>query len=338
MQTTDPGSQFGFLMVPKFSLGALSSAIEPLRLANYVSGRTLYEWRTVSMDGDAVASSAGLSVAADLAMGDAAARLSTVFLCGGIETHLFEDARLAIWLRQIERRGTNIGALCTGSHVLARLGLLDGYRCTIHWENLPGFVEDFPEIDVSEDIFVIDRNRYTCAGGMAASDMMLSFISRDHGYELAAAVSEGLVCERIRGEDDHQRMALRLRLAVSQPRLLASINLMSEHIETPLSQAELAREVGLSTRQIERLFLKYLNCTPSRYYLDMRLNRARALLQQTCMSVTNVALATGFVSASHFSKSYRQHFGHAPRETKRLTSGSTPYRSIDVALPGPAPL
>ncbi len=338
MQTTDPGSQFGFLMVPKFSLGALSSAIEPLRLANYVSGRTLYEWRTVSMDGTAVASSAGLSVAADLAMGDAAARLSTVFLCGGIETHLFEDSRLAIWLRQIERRGTNIGALCTGSHVLARLGLLDGYRCTIHWENLPGFVEDFPEIDVSEDIFVIDRNRYTCAGGMAASDMMLSFISRDHGYELAAAVSEGLVCERIRGEDDHQRMALRLRLAVSQPRLLSSINLMSEHIEAPLSQAELAREVGLSTRQIERLFLKYLNCTPSRYYLDMRLNRARALLQQTCMSVTNVALATGFVSASHFSKSYRQHFGHAPRETKRLTSGSTPYRSIDVALPGPAPL
>ena len=216
--------------------------------------------------------------------------------------HRFEDARLAIWLRQIERRGTNIGALCTGSHVLARLGLLDGYRCTIHWENLPGFVEDFPDIDISEDIFVIDRNRYTCAGGMAASDMMLSFISRDHGYELAAAVSEGLVCERIRGEDDHQRMALRLRLAVSQPRLLSSINLMSEHIETPLSQAELAREVGLSTRQIERLFLKYLNCTPSRYYLDMRLNRARALLQQTCMSVTNVALATGFVSASHFSK------------------------------------
>ena len=338
MRSTDPGYRFGFLMVPKFSLGALSSAIEPLRLANYVSGQQLYEWRTVSMDGDAVASSAGIGVAADLSMADAAAHLSTLFVCGGIETHRFEDARLATWLRQIERRGTNIGALCTGSHILARLGLLDGYRCTIHWENLPGFTEDFPSIDVSEDIFVIDRNRYTCAGGMAASDMMLSFINGDHGYELAAAVSEALVCERIRGEDDHQRMALRLRLAVSQPRLLSSIGVMSENIEAPLSQTELAREIGLSTRQLERLFLKYLNCTPSRYYLDMRLNRARALLQQTCMSVTNVALATGFVSASHFSKSYRVQFGHAPRETKRLTSGSAPFRPLDGALaePGPA--
>ena len=333
MRTCGPGCQFGFLMVPKFSLGALSSAIEPLRLANYMSGRKLYEWRTLSADGEAVASSAGLSVAADLSVGSTEERLSTVFVCGGIDTHLFEDARLAIWLRQIERRGSNLGALCTGSHVLARLGLLDGYRCTIHWENLPGFVEDFPDIEVSEDIFVIDRSRYTCAGGMAASDMMLSFINRDHGYELAAAVSEALVCERIRGEDDHQRMALRLRLAVSQPKLLSSINVMSENIETPLSQTELARAIGLSTRQLERLFLKYLNCTPSRYYLEMRLNRARALLQQTCMSVTNVALATGFVSASHFSKSYRLHFGHAPRDTKRLASGSTPFRAHDAALP-----
>ena len=338
MRSTDPGCQFGFLMVPKFSLGALSSAIEPLRLANYVSGQRLYEWRTVSMDGNAVASSAAIGVAADLSVADADARLSTVFVCGGIETHRFENARLATWLRQSERRGTSIGALCTGSHILARLGLLDGYRCTIHWENLPGFAEDFPNIDVSEDIFVIDRNRYTCAGGMAASDMMLSFINRDHGYELAAAVSEALMCERIRGEDDHQRMALRLRLAVSQPRLLSSINVMSENIEAPLSQTELARDVGLSTRQLERLFLKYLSCTPSRYYLDMRLNRARALLQQTCMSVTNVALATGFVSASHFSKSYRVHFGHAPRETKRLTSGSAPFRPLDGALAEPGPV
>jgi len=338
MATTDPGRHFGFLMVPQFSLGAFSSAIEPLRLANYVSGKTVYDWRTISIENDAVVSSAGVNVAADLSIGGPPERLSTVFVCGGIETHRFEDKRLANWLRQIARRGTNIGSLCTGSHVLARLGLLDGYRCTIHWENLPGFIEDFPDIDVREDIFVIDRNRYTCAGGMAASDMMLSFINRDHGYELAAAVSEALVCERIRGEDDHQRMALRLRLAVSQPKLLSTINVMSENIEAPLSQTELAREIGLSTRQLERLFLKYLNCTPSRYYLEMRLNRARALLQQTCMSVTNVALATGFVSASHFSKSFRLHFGHAPRDTKRLTSGSPPFRAVDADLPDSASL
>ena len=316
MVANDPGSRFGFLMIPQFSLGAFAAAIEALRLANHVSDEALYEWCTISIDGEPVTSSSGVEVRADLAIAEIE-RMPTVFVCGGIETHRFESRRLANWLRQIERRGTNIGALCTGSHILARLGLLDGYRCTIHWENLPGFAEDFPDIEVSEDIFVVDRNRFTCAGGMAASDMMLSFISRRHGYDLAAAVSEEMVYERIRGEEDHQRMALRLRLAVSQPKLLASINKMSENIEAPLSQVELAREVGLSTRQLERLFQKYLNCTPSRYYLEMRLNRARSLLQQTCMSVMNVALATGFVSASHFSKSYRLHFGYAPSEEKR---------------------
>lgn len=314
--TTDPGNSFGFLMIPNFSLGAFAAGIEPLRLANHVSGETLYEWRTISLDGKPVASSSGVEVNANLAISEVE-RMPTVFLCGGIETHRFENQRLANWLRQIERRGTNIGALCTGSHILARLGLLDGYRCTIHWENLPGFAENFPNVDVSEDIFVVDRNRFTCAGGMAASDMMLSFISRQHGYDLAAAISEELLYERIRSEEDHQRMALRLRLAVSQPKLLASINQMSENIEVPLSQVELAGEVGISTRQLERLFRKYLHCTPSRYYLEMRLDRSRALLQQTCMSVMNVSLATGFVSASHYSKSYRLHFGYAPSEEKR---------------------
>jgi transcriptional regulator GlxA family with amidase domain len=326
----DPGYRFGFLMIPKFSLGAFAAAIEPLRLANHVTGETLYEWCTISLDGEPVASSSGVEVRADFAIAEIE-RMPTVFVCGGIETHLFEDKRLASWLRQIERRGVNIGALCIGSYILARLGMLDGYRCTIHWEYLPGFVEDFPEIDVSEDLFVVDRNRFTCAGGMAASDMMLSFIERQHGYDLAAAVSEELVCERIRGEEDHQRMALRLRLAVSQPKLLSAINQMSDNIEAPLNQVELAREVGLSTRQLERLFQKYLNCTPSRYYLEMRLSRARSLLQQTCMSVMNVALATGFVSASHFSKSYRLHFGYAPSEEKRSPVQAVPELASNAA-------
>ena len=327
MPTSDPGCRFGFVMIPNFSLGAFAAAIEPLRLANHVSGETLYEWQTISLDGGPVTSSSGVSINADLSIDDVE-RMPTVFVCGGIETHRFEDKRLANWLRQVERRGTNLGSLCTGSHILARLGLLDGYRCTIHWEYLPGFVEDFPNIDISEDIFVVDRHRFTCAGGMAASDMMLSFIDRQHGYDLAAAISEEMVYERIRREDDHQRMALRLRLAVSQPKLLSSVNKMSDNIEAPLSQAELAREIGLSTRQLERLFQKYLSCTPSRYYMEMRLSRARSLLQQTCMSVMNVALATGFVSASHFSKSYRLHFGYAPREEKRSTG--LPAREIEA--------
>lgn len=312
----DPGRKFGFLLLPDFSLSAFSSATEVLRLANHVSGQTLYEATTISVDGDPVRSSGGISVAAQCSIGETGAQ-STVIVCCGTNVQRWADKQVYAWLRKTERLGANVGALCTGSHVLARLGLLNGYRCTLHWENLPGFSQDFPDIEVSDDIYVIDRNRFTCAGGFAATDMMLALVIRQHGYNLAAAVCEELLYERIRDERAHQRMPLRLRLAVSQPKLLASITCMSEHIEEPLSQLELARKVGLSTRQLERLFQKYLGCTPSRYYLEMRLNHARSLLQQTCMSVMNVALTTGFVSASHFSKSYRLHFGRAPRDEKR---------------------
>jgi len=312
----DPGGTFGFLMTPQFTLGALSSAIEPLRLANYLSGEKLYEWYLLSEDGKPVTSSADIAIAPAFAVDDARP-LTTVFVCGGLGSNTYESKKVASWLRRLASRGTNIGALCAGSLTLARMGLLDGYRCSIHWEYLPGFSEDFPDVDVREEIYAIDRNRFTCAGGTASTDLMLAFIARQHGRELAAQVSEELVVERIRGDEDSQRMALRLRLAVSQPKLLESIMVMAENVEAPLSQVELADEVGVSTRQLERLFQKYLSCTPSRYYLEMRLNRARALLQQTSMSVMNVALATGFVSASHFSKSYRLRFGHAPRQEKR---------------------
>lgn len=315
----DPGRKFAFLMLPDFSLGAFSSAIEVLRLANHVSGEPLYDWTTISVDGEPVKASNGVDVAARQSIGDREQH-STVFLCGGINVQHWTDKQVYAWLRKIERLGANIGALCTGSHVLARLGMLDGYNCTVHWENMPGFVEEFPDIEVKEEIYVIDRNRFTCAGGFAAADMMLALVIRKHGHDLAATISEELLYERIRDEGARQRMALRMRLAVGQPKLLESITLMSEQLEQPVSQLELAREVGLSIRQLERLFQKYLGCTPSRYYLEMRLGRARSLLQQTSMSVMNVALATGFVSSSHFSKCYRHHFGRAPREEKRATA------------------
>ncbi len=315
-QAYDPGRSFGFLLLPNFSLGAFSAAVEVLRLANHSSGCQHYDWATISVDGGPVMASNGVEVAAQWSIGDAGP-CSTVILCSGINIESWTDKQVYAWLRKTERRGTNIGAMCTGSHVLARLGLLDGYCCTVHWENLPGFAEEFPEIDVRDDIYVIDRNRFTCAGGFAAADMMLSFVIRRHGDDLAAAISEELLYERIRDDGVRQRMALRRRLAAGQPKLLETITRMAEHIEQPVSQQDLAREAALSIRQLERLFQKYLGCTPSRYYLDMRLNHARALLQQTSMSVMAVALATGFVSASHFSKCYRHHFGRAPREEKR---------------------
>ncbi|MFD1379776.1 GlxA family transcriptional regulator [Fodinicurvata halophila] len=208
--------------------------------------------------------------------------------------------------------------MCTASYILAKAGLLEGYSCTIHWENLAGFVEDFPELDVTNELFEIDRHRFTCAGGTAALDMMLNVISLQHGHELAAAVAEQFLHERIRDQNDHQRMSLPARLGVRHPKLLSVISTMERHLEEPLSRAQLAREAGLSTRQLERLFRKYLSRSPARYYLELRLNRARLLLLQTNLSVIDVALACGFVSASHFSKCYRDFFGRTPRKERGL--------------------
>lgn len=306
-----------FLLIPDFSMIAFTSAIEPLRIANRLSGRRLYAWRLASRDGAPVAASNGIVIQVEAGIAahepTGAGPLPTVVLCGGLGSERFKDPALFAWLRRWDRRGAAIGALCTGAHVLARAGLLDGHRCTIHWENLPGFMEAFPEIDVTADLYEIDRNRFTCSGGTAALDLMLHRIALAHGEELATRVSEQCIVDRIRGPQDRQRMPLRLRLGVHHPKLLRAVELMEANIEEPLSQAALAREVGLSRRQLERLFRRHLARTPAQYYLEVRLERARHLLRQTDLPIMSVACAAGFISASHFTTCYRQLFGKTPR-------------------------
>lgn len=306
---------FGIFLVPHFAMMSFTSAIEPLRAANRLSDRRLYDWRIVSKSGSAVTSSSGVQVLPHASIEEASG-LDTVLAVAGIDAHGFEDRQVFAWLRRLDRQGCQIGALSTGSYVLARAGLLDGYRCTIHWENLVGFQEEFPDLDVTAELFEIDRGRLTCSGGIAALDLMLSLIALEHGRDLATQVAEQFIHERIRGQHDQQRMALRNRLGVSHPRLLKVIALMEENLEEPMPRAELARRTGMSTRQLERLFRKYLARTPTRYYLELRLHRARRLLTQTSLSVLDVALACGFISASHFSKCYREFFNRSPREER----------------------
>jgi len=305
----------GFLLVPLFSMIAFVSALEPLRLANRASGRQLYRWRVFSPDGRPVTASNGLEIRPEGAL-DELMDFSTVVVCSGIDAHKFHDRATLTVLRKLDRKGADIGALCTASHILAQAGLLDGYRCTIHWENLAGFAEEFPEIDITTELFEIDRSRFTCAGGTAALDMMLNLIGGQHGAELAAQVSEQFMHERIRDRHDHQRMGLPARLGLRHPKLLEVARLMEQNLEEPLERAELAKAVGLSTRQLERLFRKYLHRSPARYYVELRLDRARRLLQQTNIPIIDVALACGFVSASHFSKCYRDFFGKTPRRER----------------------
>ena len=323
--------RLGFLLVPRYSMIAFSSAIEPLRMANRLTGEELYQWKTYTVDGEPVEASNGLVIQPDGPISEAQG-LNTLFVCSGVEVERACDRTTLSWLKKLAQQKMNFGGLCTGSHILARAGLLDGYRCTIHWENIASMREAFPRVVVSYELFEIDRDRYTSAGGTAPLDMMLNLITQQVGSDTATAISEAFACERIRGRHDRQRIPLQLRLGTSQPKLIETVSIMESNIEEPISLDELARHVGVSRRQLERLFQKHLNCVPTRYYLELRLARARQLLLQTSISIVDVAFACGFVSAPHFSKCYRDYYGIPPREERRLRGARAQESAQDKAV------
>lgn len=312
---------FNFLVVPNFTLMAYSSAVEPLRMANKLLGQDLYTWNTVALDGEPTPASSGIRIPADYTINDELPK-GALMVCGGVEIHRANTPELQSWLKKAGKKYSPIGALCTGSFLLAEAQLLDGYRCTIHWEHIATLRETHPNLIVSQELFEVDRDRYTCAGGVAAMDMMLHLMRRAHGTELSAAISEQLICDRIRDKNDRQRIPLRHRLGTGQPKLLEAVSLMEANIEEPMALDELSRHIGLSRRQLERLFKTYLDCVPTRYYLQLRLERARQLLLQTSMPVVDIALACGFISAPHFSKCYRLIFGVPPREDRRRATSA----------------
>jgi transcriptional regulator GlxA family with amidase domain len=304
--------QIGFLLLNDFSMLAFASALEPLRAANRQTNRDLFNWVITSPDGKVAIASNGVEVRAD---GDLTIlqECRMVFVCAGVNVRGNTDRNVLNLIRRLDRNGAVIGAICTGTYVMAAAGLLDGRRCTIHWENIDGLSEEFPDLEITNDLFEVDGTRVTCSGGTASLDMMLNLITQAHGAALAAEISDQFIHDRIREPTDRQRMELRSRLGVSHPKLLAVVKTMENNLEEPLAQTDIARMTNLSTRQLERLFRKYLNTTPTRYYLNLRLARARHLLRQTSMSILSVALACGFVSASHFSKCYRECYGCTPR-------------------------
>ena len=310
--------RYVFVLLPAFTLISFASSVEPLRIANRMSGQVLYEWRILSDGGTPVACSAGIAIPVDGDLSEIA-RDDRVLLCGGLRVQEAASRRLIGWLRREARKGPMIGGLCTASWTLATAGLLDGRRATIHWENQDGFAEEFPDIELTKSVFVIDDRRMTAAGGTAAVDMMLAVIAQDYGEALATAVADQLVHNSIRAGKDEQRLSVPTRIGTRHPRLSAVIQRMERNLEEPISPSVLAREVGMSTRQLERLFRRYVQRSPKRYYMELRLQKARNLLMQTGMSVIEVALACGFTSPSHFSKCYRAHYG------------STPYRERGTA-------
>ncbi|MEM7744139.1 MAG: GlxA family transcriptional regulator [Pseudomonadota bacterium] len=320
----DKAREFVFLLIPQFSMIAFAAAIEPLRIANRMARRELYSWRIATETGGPAMCSNGCEISADIGLADLP-RGSSIVVCSGLGLKDGESRAVLTWLRKQQRLGVGLGAVCTGSHVLAKAGLLDGKRCTIHWENQAAFMEDFPDTEVSNLLFCVDDGVFTCAGGTAAADMMLHLIGEEHGSELAASIADSIIHAPVRREQDEQRLSVPARIGVRHPKLVNIIQTMEQNTEEPISPSELAKGVAMSTRQLERLFRRYLNRSPKRYYMELRLEKARNLLLQTDMSVINVALACGFTSPSHFSKCYRNHFNRTPyRERGSPTAQRAP--------------
>lgn len=318
MRVVEPKpTRYGFLLLPNYSMIAVSSAVEVLRMANQLGRETFYEWPTYTMDGNSVLASNGLEIASENKLEDAG-HLDVLFVCSGMRVQEQWSDKISRQLHTYKSRGTVLGGLCTGSYILARAGLLNGYRSTIHWENIASLREMSPDIVVTEDLFEIDRDRYTAAGGTAPMDMMLKVVKRQHGNQLAVSISEQFMCDRMRGRYDKQRIPLKLLVGTKQPKLTEAVALMEANLEELIALDDLSSLVGISRRQLERLFKKYLDCVPRRYYLDLRLKKARQLLLQTDKSIAEVAIACGFVSAPHFSKSYRDRYNVSPRDERQL--------------------
>jgi len=237
--------KIGFLLLNEFSLLAFASAIEPLRAANRQSNKQLFNWVISSASGAPAVASNGVEVRVD---GNAAALqdCKMVFVCSGVNVRDNTDKNILNLIRRLDRNGAVIGAICTGTYVMAAAGLLDGRRCTIHWENIDGLSEEFPELDITNDLFEVDGTRVTCSGGTASLDMMLNLITQAHGAALATEVSDQFIHDRIREPTDRQRMELRSRLGVSHPKLLAVVKTMEDNLEEPLAQTDIARMTNLS--------------------------------------------------------------------------------------------
>ena len=323
-------SHYVFLTLPQYSMIALTNAVEPLRMANSISGQLAYDWSIVSLDGAAVTASNGLSMTPTRSL-EVLGRVDILFVCGGIEVRDAVSPVLLRTLRRISERRVGIGALCTGGYALARAGLLDTYRATIHWENLSALREEFPRVMISNQVFTIDRDRYTASGGIAPLDLMLHMIKGKLGARVAQLVAEQFIVDRARNDRDQQFVPLRAQLGASHEGLIKVAQLMEEHIERPMSLDKIAAATRLSRRQIERLFKRHLDCVPKKYYLQMRLRRARELLLQTAMPIMDITTACGFQSPPHFSKCYRRQFGCPPSAERQIRHTHSAARSKATA-------
>jgi len=321
----------GFLLMDQFTLVSLSSAIDPLRVANLLSGAELYQWCLIGAGAGEQSSSNGVRVKLDHSVSEDI-DLDLVIVVGGVDIERSVQKPDLVWLRKQAQRGAAMGALCTGSYVLASAGLLNGYECSAHWDCLTLLTEQFPGIEFNSHLYTIDRDRMTCTGGTVPLHLMLAMLAKRHPQSLVDGVADMLVCERHRTDAEMQVIPMWSRKIEVQPKLKEVLQLMEANLEEPLALQDLAEYVQLSRRQLERLFLRHLHSTPSRYYLKLRLDRARRLLKQTSRSIVEITSMCGFVSTTHFSRCYRKYMGVSPK-SDRAQGVPRVYQIFESELP-----
>jgi transcriptional regulator GlxA family with amidase domain len=313
MTETKPTITLGLLLTDGFALMSYASIVEPFRAANVLAGHELYRWVHVSTDGQPVCASNGASIIADQCVGERL-ECDTLFVFAASEAATFVHLATFDWLRQLSARGTTLAGISGGPFLLGRAGLLNGYHATIHWDHFGAFAEAFPLVSSEPALYVIDRRRVTCAGGTAGLDLAIEMIAREQGHALAVKVGDWFIRTTHRAADMPQRLSLRERYQVRDDRLLKVLARMEASIEAPVSRKDLAKLAGVSIRQLERLFLTQMGKSLSDTGLHIRLDQADTLLRTTAAKVTDIALACGFSTSSHFSRAFRTKFGRSPTQ------------------------
>ena len=308
---------FAILIFPGFPMMAFSAVIEPLRAANKLSGQELYRWSTVGSERGVIRASSGISVTPDHYAGNAP-NADHIVVCSGGDADRLQAPQPLSWIRKNLRNGAHIGSVADGAFYLGRAGLLDGYACTLHWQSQPAFAEAFPDLRLERDIYVIDRTRFTSAGGIGALDMILDLIGRHHGEELARGVAEWFVHDRIRASTDRERLQLRLRTGIRDDLVLDAVAHLEASGEGTAAISAIADSLGVTIERLERAFRADVGLLPAEYYKRMKLKRARDLLEHSTMSIREIGLASGYQSFSSFVRAFRTVYGTTPGQLRRV--------------------
>ncbi|WP_082008965.1 GlxA family transcriptional regulator [Leisingera sp. ANG-DT] len=303
--------KFVFVLLPEFSMLSFSAAIEPLRMANQLTRKELFSWKILSADGLPVRASCGVPVGVDGAL-EETDRRARILVCSGGEPEENTPSKLAPWLRKQVRMGRPLGGLCTGAYALAHAGLLNGRPFALHWEHMPPFQEKYDHLIPVEQLFVMEPGLWTCGGGSASTDMMVEFIRQKFGSEVSRVVLDMCLHPAHRAAENPQCLSTSASIGSRNPKLLRVIEHFQNNLGNDLNMEAVARQSGMSRRHMERLFSQHLRVTPSKYLKDLRLMRARSILAETNLSISEVAAATGFETTTNFSRSFRGKYGVSP--------------------------